>query len=57
MKIGCPANCASCNDGTHCTLCDVGYGLLNNLCQICPNKMYLSGGNCESIFKFNVFLE
>jgi proprotein convertase subtilisin/kexin type 5 len=46
----CAIGCATCvSVTTNCTSCIATYGLLNSTCySICPNKYYLSGGNCLS---------
>lgn len=52
--IDCPTHCATCTNDTNCLTCTPGYGLLNNLCVLCPDGTYLSTlGVCKSINLLN----
>ena len=58
ISKACPMHCASCKDSQNCQTCKSGYGLVNNLCILCPVGTYLTNGQlCKGIFSTIIFIQ
>jgi len=44
--IACPNHCTTCSSNSQCQTCELGYGLVNNLCSSCLANQYLNGQAC-----------